>query len=151
MQLSIDQPIRLRSHESQSLLFQQGKGHSNSINAKCFSRKASQRITTAVRPSTSGVYDRKWLVFSRWCRSRKIPPTKAYVSDIADFLINLQDRGRAPVSAEGYRTAISKTFKFTDWPSIAEDPCIKAIIRSHRFSHVGKGYTVPAMGLSGGT
>ena len=119
-----------------------------SIKAKGFSKRASECITAAVRPSTSGVYDRKWLVFSRWCRGRKIPPTKAYVSDIADFLISLQDRGRAPVTVEGYRTAISETFKFSDRPSVAEDPCIKAIIRSHRISHVAKGNTVPPWDLA---
>ena len=84
------------------------------IKTRGFSKRASQSITAAVRPTTSGVYDQKWLVFCRWCRGRKIPPTKAYVSDIADFLVSLQDRGRAPVTVEGYRTAISETFKFSD-------------------------------------
>jgi len=115
---------------------------------KGFSAHVAKRICSSVRKSTSGIYDRKWLIFSRWCHSRKISSTKAHVTQVADFLAHLQDEGKAPSTIEGYRTAIAETLKYSGRPDITEDPCIKALIKSHRLARVVAGNQVPPWDLA---
>ena len=61
------------------------------------------------------------------------------MTEVADFLAHLQDEGKAPSTIEGYRTAIAETLKYSGRPDIAEDPCIKALIKSHRLARVVAG------------
>ena len=115
---------------------------------KGFSARVAERISLSVRKSTTQVYDRKWLIFSRWCHSRQISPTKVHVTSVADFLSHLQDEGKAPSTVEGYRTAIAETLKYSGKPDISEDPCIRALIRSHRLARVVAGNKVPPWDLA---
>ena len=78
------------------------------IKEQGFSEALAARIEAPQRGSTRSVYEAKWTIFTKWCRSNQVdfraPPLKA----IADFLLHLfQDRKLQPSTTDGYRSAIA--------------------------------------------
>ena len=81
-----------------------------SVTNKKFSRDIAEHVSKARRPSTRKVYEAKWGVFSSWCRTRKITPSKASVSNVADFLLYLFEVKKCQASTiKCYRSMISNT------------------------------------------
>ena len=74
-----------------------------------FSRAVSKRAASCgVRDSSNRIYDSRWERFSLWCHQRNYDPVNASLAQAADFFLYLfQDEDRAPVTIEGYRTAIN--------------------------------------------
>ena len=79
---------------------------------KGFSEKVAIRIARAQKPSTLGVYQGKWGVFTGWCEGRDAGPFTATPQLIADFLLYLHEERKLVYSTiEGYRTAINHVVK----------------------------------------
>ena len=92
-----------------------------SIRDKGFSEKATLRISEPVRPSTAGVYDSKWRVFSTWCSGKQIDSVNPSIQQVADFLVEKSEGGTAASTLAGYRTAISNTLKHSSGLDISFD------------------------------
>ena len=83
-----------------------------------------------LRASSLKVYDTRWASFSGWCTSKNLDPWKATVQQIADFLLDLFNRGKVKVrTIEGYRSAISSTLKLRG-RSVGTDPFLSGLIGS---------------------
>ena len=97
-----------------------------------FSNTVASLVARARRQSTSRIYDSKWLIFCRWCRSRKVDPSSPSVQTIADFLVHLfQDLKLAVSTIKGYRAMLSNTLKMVKGaPTPGSDPVISELIRS---------------------
>ena len=74
-----------------------------------FSREVSKRAASSgVRDSSNRIYDSRWERYSLWCHQRDYDPIHASLAQVADFFLHLFDvEERAPVTIEGYRTAIN--------------------------------------------
>lgn len=102
-----------------------------SVTNKNFSRDIAEHISKARRSSTRKVYEAKWGVFTSWCRTRKITPSKASVSDIADFLLYLFEVKKCQASTiKCYRSMISNTLKFHSGFDIGSDPILSELMKA---------------------
>ena len=74
-----------------------------------FSREVSKRAASSgVRDSSNRIYDSRWERYSLWCYQQGYDPVNASLAQVADFFLHLFDvENRAPVTIEGYRTAIN--------------------------------------------
>ena len=73
--------------------------------------KVSARIARPNRESSLAVYESKWRIFSSWCRDRETNPLDATAPLIGDFLLEKHNKGLAPITLAGYRTAIARTIE----------------------------------------
>ena len=102
-----------------------------SVTNKKFSRDIAEHVSKARRPSTRKVYKAKWGVFSSWCRTRKITPSKASVSNVADFLLYLFEVKKCQASTiKCYRSMISNTLKFRSGINVGSDPIISELMKA---------------------
>ena len=102
-----------------------------SVTNKNFSRDIAEHVSKARRPSTRKVYEAKWGVFSSWCRTRKITPSKASVSNVADFLLYLFEVKKCQASTiKCYRSMISNTLKFRSGINVGSDPIISELMKA---------------------
>ena len=84
----------------------------HALQQRGFSQATLERIVAPQRVSTLAVYEGKWRLFSTWCDQRKSDPVQASVPLIADFLLHLfRDKGLAPATIDGYRSAIAGALK----------------------------------------
>ena len=78
------------------------------IKEQGFSEAVAARIEAPQRGSTRSVYEAKWTIFTKWCRSNKVDFRAPPVKSVADFLMHLfQDRKLQPSTIDGYRSAIA--------------------------------------------
>ena len=102
-----------------------------SVTNKNFSRDIAEHVSKARRPSTRKVYEAKWGVFSSWCRTRKITPSKVSVSNVADFLLYLFEVKKCQASTiKCYRSMISNTLKFRSGINVGSDPIISELMKA---------------------
>jgi integrase len=78
-----------------------------------FSHGTASRIAAPQRSSTLSVYQSKWRRYCNWCDARSADPLKTTPPVMAEFFLELFQSGLAPGTVEGYRSAISHTFKNT--------------------------------------
>ena len=98
---------------------------------KNFSRDIAEHVSKARRPSSRKVYEAKWGIFSSWCRTRKITPSKASVSNVADFLLYLFEVKKCQASTiKCYRSMISNTLKFRSGINVGSDPIISELMKA---------------------
>ncbi|XP_064088546.1 uncharacterized protein LOC135202963 [Macrobrachium nipponense] len=123
-------PLRQVSQEpprSQSDWIQTSK---SLVRAKGFSAKSARAIANARRPSTTRVYQSKWDVFRRWCRTHKVSSSSTSVTQIADFLLFLREKCWLVVSTiKGYRSMLSSVFRHRGL-NISEDKDLHDLIKS---------------------
>lgn len=71
-----------------------------------------ERIARARRPSTLKVYEGKWGVFRKWCKSQDLQPLALSPPQLASFFLWLfEDKGLAPITIKGYRSMLSDTYR----------------------------------------
>ena len=101
-----------------------------------FSGAVASLVSKARRLSTSRVYDSKWLIFCRWCRSQQVDPARPSIQQVADFLVHLfQDQNLSVSTIKGYRAMLSNTLKMTSLgTSLSSHPVIAELIRSFELS-----------------
>ena len=76
------------------------------IEASGFSKEVAQRVALGgLRCSSLKVYDSRWNIFAKWCKSKGISPWEVSIQQIADFLLSLFKEGSLKVSTiEGYKS-----------------------------------------------
>ena len=78
------------------------------IKEQGFTEAVAARIEAPQRGSTRSVYEAKWTIFTKWCRSNKVNFGAPSVCSVADFLLYLfHDRKLQPSTIDGYRSAIA--------------------------------------------
>ena len=58
-----------------------------------------------LKDSTRKVYEAKWTIFTKWCRSHKVDFRAPSVKDVADFLLFQENFQSSTI--DGYMSAIS--------------------------------------------
>ena len=77
------------------------------IKEQGFSSPVASRIEAPQRSSTRTVYEAKWSVFVRWCKTGQVDFRSPSIKQIADFLLHLfQEKNLQPSTIDGYRSAI---------------------------------------------
>ncbi len=99
-----------------------------SLRQKGFSAAVSLRISQSNRDSTLAVYQSKWAIFSTWCGVRKVDPLEASAELVADFLLEKFDKGSAPSTLDGYRSAISRTVIHQSGVDLGADKDLSALL-----------------------
>ena len=96
-----------------------------SIRDKKFSQNIADFVSKSRRTSTQKVYDSKWVIYSNWCRRKKVNLVSAPLTVIADFLIYLFSEKKYQISTiKGYRSMISNTPKFKTGNRIGSNPVL---------------------------
>jgi hypothetical protein len=102
-----------------------------SIRQRGFSEKATKRISGAVRQSTGAIYDSKWSIFCSWCLSKQIDPLSITAQQLAEFFLYLfEDKGYAPSTIKGYRSAIARTIHLSGGPDFGSDEFLSLMFKN---------------------
>ena len=78
-----------------------------------FSDEVSRLAAAPRRPSTNGMYDDRWLRFTRWAAGQGFDPLNPSAAQIASFLYSLFDTGLSPQTVKGYRTCLGSVLNRT--------------------------------------
>ncbi len=105
-----------------------------SLREKGFSAEVSSRISQPSRQSTLAVYQSKWAVFSAWCGDRETDPLQASSRVVADFLLEKFEKGLAPSTLEGYRTAIAKTLVHLSGVDLGSDKDLSSLLNNFKLT-----------------
>ena len=88
-------------------------------------------IASSRRESTCESYNSRLAGFFQWCNSHGVDPCTASISQIANFLITLFDKGRLISTIRGYRSAIAAIHKgFDDGTCVSTAPCLGNLVRA---------------------
>ena len=105
-----DRKLRASSPKSPNAFSSRLDVVKRSVTDRNFSQNIAEHVSKARRSSTRKVYEAKWSVFTSWCRTRKVTPSKATASNVADFLLYQFEVKNCQVSTiKGYRAMISNT------------------------------------------
>ena len=116
-----DTPLPTQSPRSSDPALQQGSSQGSdqskpshmapraeAIKEQGFSSPVASRIEAPQRSSTRTVYEAKWAVFVRWCKTSQVDFRSPSIKQIADFLLYLfQEKNLQPSTIDGYRSAIA--------------------------------------------
>lgn len=70
------------------------------------SESARIYVRHAMAPATHSAYQAAWRQWARWAQDRRLKPLPATAADVANYLAEMADRGRAAASLEIYRSAV---------------------------------------------
>ena len=113
-----------------------------------FSSAVAEQSSVARRPSSHEVYQVRWSIYRKWCRSNGHSVSRPTLAKVADFLYWLRyTRGLSVFSLRGYRSVLSAVFRF-HLPSLSSDPVIRDLLRSFRLSSAERVLRPPAWDLS---
>ena len=99
-----------------------------SLQEKGFSEKVSARAALANRESTRSIYDSRFSKFAEWCESRERPLAEVTIQEIADFLLELFEKGLLINTIKGYRSAISSAMGLFEGATVGSHPDISKLI-----------------------
>ena len=99
-----------------------------SLQEKGFSEEVSERASLANRESTRSIYDSRFSKFSEWCKSRQRPLAEVTIQEIADFLLELFEKGLLVNTIKGYRSAISSAMGLFEGVTVGSHPVISKLI-----------------------
>ena len=118
------------------------------IKEQGFSEAVAARIEAPQRGSTRSVYEAKWAIFTKWCRSNKVDFRAPPVKSVTDFLMYLfQDRKLQPSTIDGYRSAIADKLGNSSL-NISKDENLTRLLDSfHRDRPKGR-RSIPSWNLS---
>jgi integrase len=99
-----------------------------------FSLKAAEVISQAHRPSTRGLYNNKWTLFSKYCVVHKIKrPDKASICQVADFLLFLRQTRKLKASTIcTYLAGISSVLTYSGGVKMSTRPELLAILKNFK-------------------
>ena len=102
-----------------------------SIRDKNFSQNIADFVSKSRRISTQKVSDAKWIVYSNWCRRKKVNPVSTPLTVIADFLIYpFSEKKYKKGTIKGYRAMISNTLKFKTGNRVGYNAVLSKLISS---------------------
>ena len=85
-----------------------------------------------------------------WCESHGVDPRSAPLTEIADFLIALFDKGRTVSTISGYRSAIAAIHTgFADGSRISTAPSLSGLVRAFFLKRPPTRKLLPAWSLPG--
>ena len=94
-----------------------------------FSAKAADFVSKGRRLSTSKVYSSRLGDYYRWCREEGIDPSTASVTQVADYLVTVHEKGLRAVTVSGYLSAILSIHAgCTDGTSLRSSDSLKLLI-----------------------
>ena len=93
------------------------------------SEQASDLILKSWRSKTSKSYDSLFGQWNRWCSERGSDPFSGPVSEVANFLASLYQKGYQYNSINVYRSAISSVHEKVDGISIGQHPIITRLVK----------------------
>ena len=64
---------------------------------KTLSESARIYVRHAMAPATRSAYQAAWLQWARWAQDRRLKPLPATAADVANYLAEMADRGRAVI------------------------------------------------------
>ena len=99
-----------------------------SLQEKGFSEEVSERAPLANRESTRSIYDSRFSKFSEWCKSRKRALAEVTIQEIADFLLELFEKGLLVNTIKGYRSAISSALGLFEGVTVGSHPVISKLM-----------------------
>ena len=116
-----DSPLPTQSSRPSDPAIQQGSSHGSdqpkpsrndpraeAIKEQWFSSPVASRIEARQRSSTRTIYEAKWAVFVRWCKTSQMDFRSPSSKQIADFLLHLfQEKNLQPSMIDSYRSAIA--------------------------------------------
>ena len=98
--------------------------------ANRFSGRVSKRIYTARKGSTNALYQQRWAVFFRWCRSNKCSASRPSINSICEFLIYLKEvKKMATGTIRGYKSMLHTVLRHTGL-DVQSNQDISDVIRS---------------------
>ena len=112
-----------------------------------YSEAVASQITLNVRKSTTLVYQAKWFLFCKWCKSRGLRPSRIKPPDLAEFLMFKKEGGLKFPTLMGYKAAIVSTLKFKSKTDFNTEE-IKALMKSFQQQDLKTRNVVPAWDLS---
>jgi hypothetical protein len=119
-----------------------------SIRQRGFSEKVTRRIYGAVRQSTGALYDSKWSIFCFWCLSKHIDPLGITAQQLAEFFLYLfEDKGYAPSTISGYRSAIARTIHLSGCPDFGSDEFLSLMFKNFCIERPKQRRLIPAWDL----
>jgi site-specific recombinase XerD len=94
------------------------------------------------------VYSARLRLYFEWCRSRKIDPHSAPVTQIADFLKSRFDTGLQPATVRGYLSPVLSIYKHSE--ELKVDPVLKLLIEGMHITRPGVRRVLAQMGFTHG-
>ena len=82
-----------------------------SLEDRGFSKRSAELISQPNKPSSTRLYQAKWIKFTSWSVQRKIDPVKATAPQLAEFFTELFDSGLSISTIKGYRSSISRVLR----------------------------------------
>jgi hypothetical protein len=107
-----------------------------------FSDTVAERMSARNRKSTTEVYQSRWNIYRIWCEHRDLDPLEASISEIADFLYDLYERGYQV----GSKSAISSTLEHIG-SHIGRNKDLTDLLQSLAISRPVQARKVPARDL----
>lgn len=99
------------------------------FSTKGFSKRARKLLAASWRKGTKKDYNSKFRVFSSWCTERSIDPYDASLSDCADFLTDLFEKGLKYSTISGYRSMLSSVLPPVGRYPIGQNPFIIRLLK----------------------
>ena len=101
-----------------------------SLVSQGLSKEAATLAANSRRPSTLDMYSSRLGMFRRWCEGRKISPTSAPIGDVADFLLEQFNQGKAINTVKGFCTAIAAIHSgFPDGSTVSTAKPLELLLR----------------------
>ena len=94
-----------------------------------FSGRVASLIAAGRRDSTLNAYSKRLGPYYRWCETRGISPTKAPVTEVAEFLTDRFESGLESSTVRNYKSAILAIHRgFEDGSTIDDDGSIRHLL-----------------------
>ena len=112
------------------------------------SERAAAFVARSRRDSTREAYNSRLAGYFSWCESHGVDPRSASLTDVADFLITLFDKGLLVSTIRGYRSAIAAIHTgFPDGSSMSTTPSLTGLVRAFFLERPPKRKLLPAWSL----
>lgn len=98
-----------------------------------FSEAVSARVANSKKSSTLEIYESRWKHFVHWCTEKDVNPLNCSATEIADFFEYLfEEKGKAPGTIEGYKSALVATLKMFGKDVISNSPAIANLMAAYK-------------------
>ena len=136
-----------KSPESRGLQLDCVASLNRSFKEKGFSKQARQLLTASWRKGTQKDYTSKFKKFCSWCRTRKIDPYSASLTQVADFLSDLFADGLQYRTIAGYRSMLSSVLSPVNNTPVGQHPYIIRLLKGVFHSRPPKTKLLPEWDL----
>lgn len=86
-------------------------------------------IASSRAPSTNALYANRWKLFSNWCLTRGMEPTRCPLPTILLFLQSLFDKGLTPSTIKVYAAAISAQHARVEGRTVGSLPLVARFLK----------------------